>query len=1287
MVGEDAFTPDAIGSATAGLACVPVSGWQQCAMSGSPVFNIAPGAAEEFNVTVDVPTTVDPTGTLRNCSVIHWAAMGIPPVGPTGDDWNCADVTLLPAVVPVEAVDLEIVKGTTAESCNAGEACGFYVNVRNVGTADYTGPLFVNDLAGIMDAGPLPDGSVRSTIPGTECAVVIPGAGSTCLLSAAIDLPAGSPWHTFTFEADIPAETEPGTELRNCASINWSAMAFVGGRDFNPANDEDKCIFVPIGGAVEPGPVELAITKERIGPECEPGSTCNFAIFIRNEGTEDYEGPISFLDQARYQSSSAPGMAEIGYLSADTVAVSSPGLDCVPGDGGPVCTSTDPLRLEAGGPPVHFEATYAVPADADYTLLENCAEINWPDMAFPGGHDADTTNDAMCVDVVRTAVEEPDLALEKRTTICGYETADTYYCQFRFTIRNEGHATFSDIIRISDNVPGDADLTGSGHDGDPSWSCEQSGAPGTDVSCTSDEVVRLEPGGEKWVEIRTVMPVDSVHPGLENCADIDWGGMAFPGGHDGNAANDHSCSDLEIVERPTAVDLRLQKHGPGHCTRGGQCTYWFGFNNGGPGAYEGRLAVGDSFIEPGAGTDYPDVGLVAWADAEHRWSCENRFEGLFECVSLDDIAIGEGETIWMSVTGRVPTDYGADTLDNNATIRWDLIGIGGDAAAWNDGARDSTPISEEPPQLAIDFGVTKEAPEYCLPGGECAYRITVTNNGPEPYLGPIVLSEWLTRPTGGVDMELVDSDPSAWSCGEDGMLYRCSLDHADMVVGGPIDLNITVQVPEDMDGEELQNCAALVWDSMRVSGDSDDRNDLACESTRIGRTADLDIEGDTQCVRGESCELDIRIVNRGDQPFEGAAGLRGRLDPAVTVESVSGRMPGLICDVTGDGTYECLGSRLSIKPDEVAHIHVVIAVPADFGPDEITHIKDMVWPDAAAKDRNPVNDHDESTIDIINPAAPPAADLALSKTANQGSCTAGQQCQFSINVTNNGPRTFSGTLAIADGIDPTTTRLTGSSPNNLSCKGTRGRYNCTLAGVTLAPGASQSLSLTFTTSRSARGTLRNCAELDWSGRSRIADIQQALNDAGFNAGPADGIAGSRTRAAVSAFQKAHGLPTTGEIDAALVQALLGISAAGDPVPENDQACAEVNLNAPPAAETVTPSQPIVPPPTVQPPTVRPPQTQPPAVVEGPKCPSGWRQVGPAQAAVLVAQGRKVVPVSKAGKTILCVAPRRQVPQQQPSITPSCPKGWTQVTRTQAKALVNQGYRIQQVGSILCARKQ
>ncbi len=57
-------------------------------------------------------------------------------------------------------------------------------------------------------------------------------------------------------------------------------------------------------------------------------------------------------------------------------------------------------------------------------------------------------------------------------------------------------------------------------------------------------------------------------------------------------------------------------------------------------------------------------------------------------------------------------------------------------------------------------------------------------------------------------------------------------------------------------------------------------------------------------------------------------------------------------------------------------------------------------------------------------------------------------------------------------------------------------------------------------------------------RKAITNVQLILNKNGFDAGPADGVLGDRTRAAIRAFQKANGLPETGEIDDALVRALL-----------------------------------------------------------------------------------------------------------------------------------------------------
>ncbi len=54
----------------------------------------------------------------------------------------------------------------------------------------------------------------------------------------------------------------------------------------------------------------------------------------------------------------------------------------------------------------------------------------------------------------------------------------------------------------------------------------------------------------------------------------------------------------------------------------------------------------------------------------------------------------------------------------------------------------------------------------------------------------------------------------------------------------------------------------------------------------------------------------------------------------------------------------------------------------------------------------------------------------------------------------------------------------------------------------------------------------------------VKNIQLILNKIGYDAGPADGMMGARTKNAIAAFQKDHGMNATGEVDEALVKALL-----------------------------------------------------------------------------------------------------------------------------------------------------
>ena len=57
------------------------------------------------------------------------------------------------------------------------------------------------------------------------------------------------------------------------------------------------------------------------------------------------------------------------------------------------------------------------------------------------------------------------------------------------------------------------------------------------------------------------------------------------------------------------------------------------------------------------------------------------------------------------------------------------------------------------------------------------------------------------------------------------------------------------------------------------------------------------------------------------------------------------------------------------------------------------------------------------------------------------------------------------------------------------------------------------------------------------GPEMIAKTQSMLGALGYNAGPADGQVGPRTRTAIRNFQEVAGLPVTGKIDAALLEAL------------------------------------------------------------------------------------------------------------------------------------------------------
>lgn len=63
-----------------------------------------------------------------------------------------------------------------------------------------------------------------------------------------------------------------------------------------------------------------------------------------------------------------------------------------------------------------------------------------------------------------------------------------------------------------------------------------------------------------------------------------------------------------------------------------------------------------------------------------------------------------------------------------------------------------------------------------------------------------------------------------------------------------------------------------------------------------------------------------------------------------------------------------------------------------------------------------------------------------------------------------------------------------------------------------------------------------------SDTSTIARAQELLGQLGYDAGPPDGLAGPRTRNAISAFQHDRGLPETGTASRSVIEHLLSATA-------------------------------------------------------------------------------------------------------------------------------------------------
>ena len=894
--------------------------------------------------------------------------------------------------------------------------------------------------------------------------------------------------------------------------------------------------------------MDLRIHKHARPKRCTLGNQCPFDMEITNTGTKTYSGPLVIEDIAH------SGAQLIGHSPPP------PGWDCgepFPGTGIYECTKAN-ITLKPGEK-TSLGLIFQMPPWWDRPVYNNCAELRVPG----AGVDQRLYNNRSCdyVPTVEKGHEHyaPDLQLEK----FGLFGACDFFglCEFVVRVTNVGAAPYIGQLHINDFAT-TAGATLIDWSPKPEWNC--AALSPDNYGCSTAAPVTLLPGDFREIIILVQgLPIAPGFTHVRNCAHIDWSGA--PG--DPNPHNEYACAELANLPpwHPDArATVHIQKDAMPTCTRTGVgnpwiCLYAVKIKNSGTAPLNGPIEFTDALgphpttllgIQPAPWACVPGVGLAGPYTCTHPATPGGLLPGN-EVSSLIGFQLP-------AAIAPLP-----NWEENTATIKWDNDGDGVD----EDHQASATALICDvgSGNCAPDVAVLKLPPAGpCLKGDSCEFSVQVQNLGSVNYPGPVIVTD---IPDPGVGPPNVLTP--GWACVPAGGSYTCT-NPAPILPSAFAGFDLEFPVLPGFASPTLENCAEIAPGPNNIFA----FNDKDC-ATAIVPFPDLAPWSPSSCELGTDCTLDVKVDNKGRLPFVGAAGIRGTLSPAVKLKSITGQTPGLTCKITGFGKYECMGQVLNIAPGDAAKLQFIAEIPANFPHKEITHTKTMLWPDHKVKDTNPKNDIHTSIITIEQPEKPtpppppPAGnpDLAISKIANQSTCRAGSSCGYTVQVQSVGTAPYSGAIAITDIITPANSQLAGSGPSPWSCRKSHNSVLCTHPSTTLAPGQAKALTLNFTLPRNAQGVANNCATIDLAAASRgggsLRDVQSALSARGFNTGPADGKMGRKTSNAIRAFEAQNNLPSTGQLNPALLRALFSGNSGTDSNAANNRACASASIIAAP----------------------------------------------------------------------------------------------------------------------------
>lgn len=887
-----------------------------------------------------------------------------------------------------------------------------------------------------------------------------------------------------------PSIIDSESHVLNCASVSV-ATSSGSNPDTNDANN-NACWEVNAPPSTDETSDDIAeLTVEKIcSRQPSMGSSILFACEITVTSTGPITDPIDLTDTFGYQSFNGDANGLVGQLaSPDPWACNTAPYST---SNAPECTISAADFNATGGTSTLSTFVMVQQQDLGETDISNCAQIV-NDAAEP---------DPSCA-ILSSAPEESELSITKACSPMPISGETEIPCQITVT----GTGPANGWIAIGDeyiNPNFNGDLNGQiGQISGPSeWTCES--APygnGTWPSCTISTADFAAMGGTATFTTSVTVSPDDMGEGVQNCAIVGYVDTEV----------DESCVDItannpvedttpdesqfEVVK--TCEPLVLQ---PDEFEMTIDCS--ISVTPQAP--FDGTITINDVPTQlSGVGDMFQNPPPVLSYDTS-VWNCT---------TNLGATCTADGSTYPVDGNGMPQTT----TID----ITLSIFNVGGVETLQNCAEGNFAPTSGAP----VDFA------DSCVTE---TYDMTACVPVPE------IAGDQIDNDCDG-DVDEVDQ---ADNTGEDAQTPEFNIfkdcDNTFTPVAGTDQLTV--------------NCAVQVTPLTAFTGTLS-IDDSATNSAGGGQAAFTSITGydtniwscNTTNAAGFSCS-----ASGANYPVDGNGWpLTTTFNTVLSVDNTGAETGGSV------SWNNCAGGTYVFNTGQTDNVSSYCDLISYDNP-QCTPVPEIVGDQI---DNDCDGEVDETTTMRQSNVVVP--ELALTKEP-LGDCIVNEtsqtySCDFALTVENTGTDPFTGPLHILDAFgSPTPRNVGGVTSDGWQCLtgSDADQMSCLAPMMPLETGVSTTveMSLTIPGIRNG-GTFENCAAFAVPENAVLQAkiVQTLLNTMGIDVGTVDGAVGPNTRAGIVQFQRQSGLPETGEVSVALLQAL------GLNPPAGQQTCVSVSL--------------------------------------------------------------------------------------------------------------------------------